>query len=71
MFSSRLIGLVIFAVGVVLLVLGINATSSVRERLNEAVTGNFTDQTTLYLVGGIAAIVVGGVVCLFGGRGRR
>jgi hypothetical protein len=68
MCNSRIIGLVILTIGVVLLIFGINASHSVGERISEAFTGKFTDQTTWYLVGGVAAIVGGGALCLFGGR---
>jgi len=68
MCNSRIIGLVIFAVGVTLLIFGINASHSVSERIVEGFTGKYTDQTTWYLMGGIAAIVGGAALCLFGGR---
>jgi uncharacterized membrane protein len=68
MCNSRIIGLVILAIGVVLLIIGINASHSVSERIFEGFTGKFTDQTTWYLIGGIAAIVGGAALCLFGRR---
>jgi len=68
MCNSRLIGFVILVVGVVLLVFGINASHSVSERIIEGFTGKFTDQTTWYLIGGIAAIALGAALFLFGRR---
>ena len=64
MCNSRIIGLVILAVGVTLLIFGINASHSVSERIVEGFTGRYTDQTTWYLMGGIAAIVGGAAVPL-------
>lgn len=58
---ARSIGLAVAAVGVVLLIMGLNATEAPLERLSETVSGRYTDQTIAYIIGGIAA-VVGGVV---------
>jgi drug/metabolite transporter (DMT)-like permease len=58
---TRSIGLAVAAVGVVLLIMGLNATEAPLERLSETVSGRYTDQTIAYIIGGIAA-VVGGVV---------
>lgn len=68
MCNSKIIGLVVLAIGVVLLIFGINATHSVTERIVEGFTGKYTDQTTWYLMGGIAAIVGGAALFLFGKR---
>ncbi|MCE9533435.1 MAG: DUF3185 family protein [Planctomycetes bacterium] len=68
MCNSRIIGLVILAAGIALLIFGINATNSVSERIVEGFTGRYTDKTTWYLMGGIAGIVGGGALSLFGGR---
>ena len=65
---SRIIGLVILVIGVVLLIIGINASHSAVDQIVEGFTGKFTDQTTWYLIGGIALIVGGGLLSLFGGR---
>jgi hypothetical protein len=58
---TRSIGLAVAAVGVVLLIMGLNATEAPLERLSETVSGRYTDQTIAYIIGGIAA-VVGGIV---------
>ncbi|MCC5810877.1 MAG: DUF3185 family protein [Ectothiorhodospiraceae bacterium] len=62
----RLLGLVVLVVGVVLLFFGINATDSIGESINETLTGTYSDETMFYLIGGIAAIVGGGVLFLMG-----
>ena len=65
----RIIGLVLLAVGTVLLIFGYNATQSVSEKIVEGFTGHFTNQTTWYLIGGVAA-VVGGLGLAVWGSGR-
>ena len=64
----RIIGLVLLAVGVTLLIFGYNASQSVGEQIVEGVTGRFTRETMMYLIGGVAAIVGGGALALWGGR---
>ena len=64
----RIIGLVLFAVGVTLLVFGYNASQTVGEQVVEGFTGRFTNQTMAYVIGGVAAIVGGAALALWGGR---
>ena len=59
-----LIGAVALAVGALLLVLGFNASSSPMESFMHGLTGQYSDRTTWMLVGGVALIVVGGVLTL-------
>ena len=68
---NRIIGLVLVAVGVVLVVFGYNASQSVGERIFEGFTGRFTDQTMWFIIGGIAAIVGGAALSLWGGGRAR
>ena len=68
MSTNRIIGLVLMAVGVALLFFGYNATQSVSERVVEGITGHFTNRTTWFLVGGIAALVGGAALSFWGGR---
>jgi uncharacterized membrane protein YidH (DUF202 family) len=64
----RIIGLVLVAVGVTLLIFGYNASQSVGEQIVEGFTGRFTNQTMAYLIGGIAALVGGAALFVWGGR---
>lgn len=59
MSNNKLIAIVLLAVGAVLLYFGINATDSPAEQVSEAVTGKYSDNTLLYLVGGGVAAVAG------------
>jgi hypothetical protein len=49
-------------------IFGYNASQSVGERIVEGFTGRFTNQTMWFLIGGIAAIVVGATLAFWGGR---
>lgn len=69
--SSRVLGLVLLVVGVVLLAFGFNASDSVSDTISEGVTGRFTDTTMWYLIGGAALAVGGGALALFGGGSAR
>jgi len=68
MSSTKLAALVLIVVGGILLYFGYSASQSALESVSETVTGRFTDQTTLYLVGGAACAVVGVGLLLFGKR---
>jgi len=63
----RITGLVLLAVGVVLLIIGMQATDSLAERLSNTFTGHWTDKTNFYIVGGIASMIFGVLVSAFGG----
>ena len=65
---NRIVGIVLVVAGVVLLVMGLQATDSVGEKIHEGLTGRFTDSTTWYIVGGIAAIVGGGILAAVRGK---
>ena len=63
---SRLLGIVLLAVGIVLLGFGMNASHSVTEKVVEGVSGRYTNDTMWYIVSGIAMIVGGGALALIG-----
>ena len=60
--ANRFVGIVLLVAGVALLVMGLRATDSVGEKIHEGLTGRYTDNTTWYIVGGIAGIVAGGIL---------
>ena len=66
--SGQLFGIVIFAVGTVLLYFAYNASNAPVDQITNAVTGRFTSQTMWYLFGGIAAALGGGLLFLVGRR---
>ncbi len=68
MHPQRIIGIVLLAVGVLLLIFGYNASQSVTEGVMETVTGRFTDRTTWLFILGVAGLVAGIGFLAFGGR---
>lgn len=66
MSTTKLVALALIVVGGILLYFGYTASESALESVAETVTGRFTDQTTIYLVGGAACAVVGVGLFLFG-----
>jgi hypothetical protein len=65
--TAKLIGLVLIVAGGALLYFGINATESPVEALSQSLTGRYSDQTMIYLIGGGVLAVVG-LAMLFKGR---
>jgi hypothetical protein len=59
MSTQRILGIVILVVGIILLVVGVNSSNSVADQVSETFTGRFTDATTWYLIGGVAASLMG------------
>lgn len=68
MSTNRIIGIILIIVGGGLLFFGLQATGSLTEEIHETFTGRFTEETTWYLLGGAAALVVGLIMALRGGR---
>jgi hypothetical protein len=64
---QRVVGFIVLAGGVILIILGITASRSLGNHLTNLFTGHPNDVTLWYLVGGIAAAVVGLVLLV---RGR-
>ena len=55
----KLAGIGLLVLGLVLLYFGFNATESPVEEIGEAVTGKYSDDTMMYLIGGAIAAVAG------------
>ena len=68
MSTSRILGLTILAVGIVVFGFGINASHTPGERLYEGVTGHFTDRTNGLIIGGGVAMLIGVVMAILGRR---
>jgi hypothetical protein len=71
MSTQRMLGIVLLILGVILLVMGRNASHSMADQVNNTFAGRFTDRTTWFIVGGIAMGLLGLVMVLFGGGRRR
>lgn len=60
--QKSVIGIALLVLGLMLLFFGFNASESPAEEVSEALTGSYSDQTMLYLIGGAVAAVVGAVL---------
>lgn len=67
----RILGFVLLAVGIGAFGIGLNASQSVADQVSNTFLGRFSDTTTWYLLGGIAAAVFGLMLVSFGFRGKR
>jgi len=68
---QRIFGLVLVALGVLLLIIGMSSSDSMVDQFSKTLTGRFTDRTQWYIVGGIVMGIAGVALTLFGPRGRR
>ena len=68
---NRAIGFAVLAVGVVLVIIGISAADAPMSDISRFFTGEPTDRAIWFLVGGVAAIVVGGVMSALGRRSSK
>ena len=64
----QMLGVVVLAVGVILLGFGYHASNAPLDRLSNTLTGRFTNQTMWYFVLGAAAVVGGALLAVFGKR---
>lgn len=62
--SKKIIAIVLLALGAILLYFGFNATQAPTEEIGEALTGQYSDNTMMYLIGGAVAGVAGLVMLL-------
>ena len=63
--SSKLVGVVLLVVGIALLFLGFKSSHSVGGEITETLTGQYTDETMLFLIGGAAAAAAGAFLTFF------
>lgn len=67
---NKPVSVALLVVGIVLLVYGFNASQSVSSDVSRAITGNPTDRSVWFLVGGGVAAVLG-LFGLMSGRGPK
>ena len=68
MHPIRIIGLVALVVGVILIIMGYNASQSFTEELSESLTGRYSDETTWSFIIGAASATLGLLLAVFGQR---
>jgi hypothetical protein len=71
MLQQRIIGVALLVVGIVCVVVGMNASHSVADQVSKTFTGRFTEATTWYIIGGIASGLIGMGMIAAGIRGTR
>lgn len=71
MSPQRIIGIALLVVGVVLFIIGLNASDSLADQVSDTFTGRFTKGTTWYIIGGIGIGIAGLLLAAFGGRWSR
>jgi hypothetical protein len=57
--QNKMLGIVLLVIGVIALYFGFNATNAPMEEVTEAFTGQYSDRTMLYLIGGAVAGIAG------------
>lgn len=62
--NSKLLGIILLVVGVILLIFGWNASQSLGDQVTETLTGRFTDETMWFIISGAVAVVVGAFLAL-------
>jgi hypothetical protein len=68
---QRAIGLALLGVGIVLLVLGINAADSFSSDVSRFFTGNPTDRAVWLMIGGVVALLLGAGIAFIPARGVK
>ena len=66
--TKQIVGIVLVVLGVVLLYFGWQATDAPLEQAREGLTGEYSDRTMQYLIGGVVAAAAGVALFLFGGK---
>jgi hypothetical protein len=69
--QQRIVGLALLVVGVICVVVGMNASHSMADQVSKTFTGRFTEATTWYILGGIAAGLIGMSMMAVSGRGKN
>jgi xanthine/uracil permease len=65
-----MVGIVVLVIGVILLVVGLNASESFADQISNTFTGKWTDHTAWYIYGGFGLGLFGLLIVLFGRRGK-
>lgn len=63
----RILGIISFVVGIVLLIFAWNSSHAIADKLSEVTTGRFTGSTMWYMITGIIMLIGGGALWI-GGR---
>jgi Protein of unknown function (DUF3185) len=61
---NKPIGIALLALGIMLIIFGINATNSIGSDFSRFFTGSPTDKAVWMLIGGVVSVIVGGTMTL-------
>jgi len=61
---TKPVGIALLVLGVVLIILGVNESDSFASDVSRFFTGNPTDRSIWLMVGGVASLIIGGVMSL-------
>jgi len=70
MSRQRISGIVLLVIGVIVMIVGMNASHSAADQVSNTFTGRFTRETMWYIIGGGAAGLLGLLLVLSGTRGK-
>lgn len=62
---TKIVGIVLVGVGVILLFFAYQSSQAVGDQVTELLTGRFTDKTMWYLISGVAALIGGLFLSIF------
>ena len=65
---AQILGIAVLIAGAVLLGFAYNASEAPVEKISNALTGRYSDNTMWYIMIGIVMLVTGGVLAVFGKR---
>jgi hypothetical protein len=68
MSGIRVIGIVVAIIGAVVLYFGLSASHSLVDQASETLTGRYTQDTMIYIIVGIVALLGGGLTALVARR---
>ena len=68
---TRIFGVILVVIGTVLIVLGLQGSSTLAEEMSNIFSGRFTRPSTWQIVGGAASAVLGLLLVMFGRRRRH
>ena len=61
---TKPIGMALLAIGLILIVFGINASNSIGSDFSRFFTGSPTDKTIWFIIGGVVSVIIGGAMTL-------
>lgn len=64
--TTRIIGIALLIIGVILLYFGFQSSQGLDDQISEAITGEYTDNTMMYWIASVIFLVLGAALSLSG-----